>query len=131
MRAGRYGWRDDPRLLLCRDETGSDAHPRAGDLLAANVAACLASSPAAPITLKTVECLGNCKRRLSAAILRDGCWSYVFGDLSVDSGADLVAGGQPLFHGPRRHPAWRGRTDCLKRGLVARIPPLSLLEDPS
>ena len=28
-----------------------------------------------------VACLGNCKRRLTAAIFRTGGWSYVFGDL--------------------------------------------------
>src|SRR5690606_25107425 len=72
----------------CRDETGSDAHPRAGELLAANAHAAAAGE----VRVTSVECLGNCKRRLSAAILRDGCWSYVFGNLTTESGADLVAG---------------------------------------
>ena len=40
-----------------------------------------AAPPATTSASASVECLGNCKRRLSAAILRDGCWSYVFGDL--------------------------------------------------
>ncbi|TJV11981.1 MAG: DUF1636 domain-containing protein, partial [Mesorhizobium sp.] len=72
----------------CRDETGSDGHPRAGELLAEDTRrAALGDN----IRIRSVECLGNCKRRLSAAILRDGCWSYVFGDLTATSGADLVA----------------------------------------
>lgn len=116
----------------CRDETGSDARPRAGEILAQGVAACLAVSPDSPaITVKQVECLGNCKRRLSAAILRDGCWSYVFGDLTIDSGADLVTGARLYTTAPDAILPWRGRPDALKRGLVARIPPLSMLEDPS
>ena len=73
----------------CRDETGSDAEPRAGRRLAE--AAKLAARGSG-VCVRTVECLGNCKRRLSAAMLRDGCWSYVFGDLTPDSGPDLITG---------------------------------------
>src|SRR5690606_14609392 len=78
----------------CRDASGSDAHPRAGASLAANT---LAAS-AGEIRVASVECLGNCKRRLSAALLRQNCWSYVFGDLSTDSGPDLIVGAK-LFAG--------------------------------
>ncbi|RVA89428.1 DUF1636 domain-containing protein, partial [Mesorhizobium sp. M7A.F.Ca.CA.004.01.1.1] len=60
----------------CRNETGSDAHPRAGELLAEDTRRAASGDD---IRIRSVECLGNCKRRLSAAILRDGCWSYVFG----------------------------------------------------
>jgi len=109
----------------CRDDTGSDAHPRAGAKLAATAHA----ASGGEVRVTSVECLGNCKRRLSAAILRDGCWSYVFGDLSVESGLDLVAGAK-LFAGSNDGLIpWRGRPDSLKRGLVARIPPLDMLKD--
>lgn len=109
----------------CRDENGSDAHPRAGAALAVRTAA------AAPDQLRvtTVDCLGNCKRRLSAAILRKGCWSYVFGDLSLESGPDLVAGAKLFAASPDSLIPWRGRPDSLKRGLVARIPPLDIVKD--
>ena len=110
----------------CRDETGSDAHPRAGHLLG------MATRDAAAgtgIKVRQVECLGNCKRRLSAALLRDGCWSYVFGDLTPDSGPDLIAGAKLFAGSTDGLIPWRGRPDSLKRGLVARIPPLDLLKD--
>src|SRR5690606_24693525 len=109
----------------CRDETGSDAHPRAGAILARNAG----FAADGEVRVTTVECLGNCKRRLSAAILRDGCWSYVFGDLSTESGPDLVAGAKLFAGSPDGRIPWRGRPDSLKRGLVARIPPLSTLKD--
>ena len=48
--------------------------------------------------MRHVACLGNCKRGLTAAIFRTGCWSYVFGGLEASSGADLVAGAR-LFAG--------------------------------
>ncbi|RVB08194.1 DUF1636 family protein, partial [Mesorhizobium sp. M7A.F.Ca.CA.004.06.2.1] len=81
------------------------------------------------IRIRSVECLGNCKRRLSAAILRDGCWSYVFGDLTETSGADLVTGAKLFATSTDGLIPWRGRPDSLKRGLVARIPPLDMLKD--
>ncbi|TPL01671.1 DUF1636 domain-containing protein [Mesorhizobium sp. B2-4-14] len=110
----------------CRDETGSDAHPRAGELLAQDTRRAAASEN---VRVRTVECLGNCKRRLSAAILRDSCWSYVFGDLTTSSGADLVTGAKLFATSSDGLIPWRGRPDSLKRGLVARIPPLDLLKD--
>ncbi|RWA69003.1 DUF1636 domain-containing protein [Mesorhizobium sp. M1C.F.Ca.ET.193.01.1.1] len=110
----------------CRDETGSDAHPRAGALLAEDTRRAASGQD---IRVRTVECLGNCKRRLSAALLRDGCWSYVFGDLETTSGPDLVAGAKLFATATDGLIPWRGRPDSLKRGLVARIPPLDLLKD--
>jgi predicted metal-binding protein len=110
----------------CRDETGSDAHPRAGELLADDTRRAAADDK---IRVRTVECLGNCKRRLSAAILRDGCWSYVFGDLTTSSGADLVTGAKLFATSTDGLIPWRGRPESLKRGLVARIPSLDLLKD--
>lgn len=110
----------------CRDETGSDAHPRAGELLADDTRRAASGED---IRIHSVECLGNCKRRLSAAILRDGCWSYVFGDLSATSGADLVTCAKLFATSTDGLIPWRGRPDSLKRGLVARIPPLDMLKD--
>ncbi len=111
----------------CRDESGSDAHPRAGALLAQ--ATQDAAHDSHSIEVRTVECLGNCKRRLSAALLRNDCWSYVFGDLSIASGDDLVAGAELFATSQDGLIPWRGRPDSLKRGLVARIPPLAMLKD--
>ena len=91
----------------CRDETGSDAHPRAGAILAANTSAAAGDA----ISVRQVECLGNCKRRLSAAILRDGCWSYVFGDLTTDSGPDLIAGARLFATSTDGLIPWRGRPE--------------------
>lgn len=108
----------------CRDETGSDARPRAGELLADRVAARAGGA----VAVRRVECLGNCKRRLSAALLKGGCWSYVFGDLSLESAPDLIDAAALYEASPDALLPWRGRPDSLKRGLVARIPPLELTE---
>lgn len=110
----------------CRDDTGSDARPRPGEILGDRVRA---MAQGAGVAVRQIECLGNCKRRLSAAMLRENCWSYVFGDLSIDNGPDLIAGAKLYSTSQDGLLPWRGRPDCLKRGLVARIPPASLLKD--
>ncbi len=110
----------------CRDTSGSDARPRPGQHLAD---ATRAAASGTAVAVREVECLGNCKRRLSAAILRDGCWSYVFGDLSLDHAPDLIAGAELFATSTDGLLPWRGRPDCLKRGLVARIPPASVLQE--
>lgn len=108
----------------CRDSTGSDAFPRPGALLAA---AARDAAAAHAIPVAEIECLGNCKRRLSAALIKQGAWNYVFGDLTTDSAADLVDGAMLFATSTDGLLPWRGRPDSLKRGLVARIPPLSLI----
>ena len=112
----------------CRDETGSDVRPRPGERLGDRVRE-LAEGTG--VSVRQLECLGNCKRRLSAAMIREGCWSYVFGDLSFANADDLVAGALLFSTSTDGLLPWRGRPDCLKRGLVARIPPSSLLKDAS
>jgi len=110
----------------CRDISGSDARPRAGELLGT---ATRAMSTAPDIRVEQVECLGNCKRRLSAALIKPGAWSYVFGDLSIDAAEDLIAGARLFQTSTDGILPWRGRPDSLKRGLVARIPPLTAFKD--
>ena len=119
---------DHPRLLLLprRDRLGRPS-PRRRDP-GASVAACRAASA----DTSAVRSRSNASATASAAsaprILRDGCWSYVFGDLDRDSGADLVTGAKLFATSTDGLLPWRGRPDALKRGLVARIPP-SLSKD--
>ncbi|MBN9325250.1 MAG: DUF1636 family protein, partial [Delftia acidovorans] len=64
------------------------------------------------------------RSRKISAIVKHGAWSYVFGDLTVESAADLIEGAT-LFAGTADAILpWRGRPAALKQGLVARIPPV-------
>jgi predicted metal-binding protein len=110
----------------CWGDDGSDVRPRPGERLGRATHDAAAGTG---IVVRSVECLGNCKRRLSAALLRDGCWSYVFGDLTPGSADDLVSGAALYATSTDGLLPWRGRPDSLKRGLVARIPPLSIAKD--
>ncbi|MFC5991941.1 DUF1636 family protein [Limoniibacter endophyticus] len=110
----------------CRNAEGSSIEPLPGQDLAR---ATIAAGKAAGVPVRAVSCLGNCNRRLSAALMREGGWSYVFGDLRVEQAADLIAAAQLFATSPNGVLPWRGRPDSLKRGLVARIPPIDHLEN--
>ncbi len=100
--------------------------PPAGEALAQ---AARAATGAAGVQVKPVRCLANCKRGLTAAIVRDGGWTYVFGDLAPDSAPDLLAGAALFAGSSDGLMPWRCRPDSLKRGMIARVPPLSFCED--
>ncbi|MGE0499817.1 MAG: DUF1636 family protein [Rhizobiaceae bacterium] len=110
----------------CLHQASPETAERGGSLLAR-----VAEAADPEISVRSIACLGNCKRRLSAALLRDNSWSYVFGDLTEESAADLVAGARLFAASPDALLPWRGRPEALKRGLVARIPPRHLLEEPA
>lgn len=103
----------------CRGPDGPDDFPRPGSRLAENTRKAAIDRD---VRVTTFGCLGNCKRGLSAAVLRDGCWSYMFGWLNEDSGADLVAGAELLAASEDGFMPFRARPESLKRGLIARIP---------
>jgi len=111
----------------CRDANGSDNRPRPGELL---VDAVRAANCHDDITVESIECLGNCKRRLSAALVTPGCWSYVFGDLTIENAADLIEGAVLMRSSQDGLMPWRGRPQCMKKGMVARIPPLTSARPP-
>ncbi len=107
----------------CRNADGADSDPRPGQRLLAGVEA--ANDGAA--TVVGHECLGNCKRRLSAAFVAEDGWTYVFGDLAEDNAADLIEGARLLAEARGGVMPWRGRPQCLKSGMVSRVPPLATL----
>jgi predicted metal-binding protein len=89
----------------------------------------LAASDATDIHVQRVRCLGNCNRGATAAIRRDGRWTYVFGALDpTRDGPTLVAGARLLAGSIDGLMPWRDRPEPLKRGLIARLPPLDFEE---
>jgi len=105
---------------------GAADAPRPGSLLVEDVRR---AAEGTGVAVRHVACLGNCRRGLSAAIFRTGCWAYVFGGLGVSSGADLVAGARLFAGATDGFMPFRARPEALKRGLVARIPHPDILKD--
>jgi predicted metal-binding protein len=113
--------------VTCRRPGDPDDVPRQGATLAAMTAL---AAEGRDVTVRRVHCLANCKRGCSAAVRRDGAWTYVFGDLDPTSaGAALVEGAQLFANSTDGLMPWRGRPEPLKRGLIARVPPMDFTEE--
>jgi predicted metal-binding protein len=108
--------------ITCRRPGDSEDAPRPGAELA-NATAKAAEQT--NITVRKVRCLANCTRGPSAVVRCDGAWSYVFGGLDeTRDAAALVTGALLLASSSDGLMPWRGRPEALKRGLMARVPPL-------
>jgi predicted metal-binding protein len=113
--------------ITCRRVTDPEDAPRPG-LALARATACAAEGTG--VTVQQVRCLANCNRALSAAIRCDDTWTYVFGGLEAERDATTLIEGARLLAGAEDGiMPWRGRPEVLKRGLIARVPPLDFVED--
>lgn len=112
----------------CRDDVDPNAEPRPGSRLADAV---IEKAQETGIAVRSVNCLANCKRGLSAVLRSADGWSYVFGGLTPDDAEDLLTGARLLSAAPDGLMPWRGRPEPLKRGMVARIPPFDFTEERS
>ncbi len=117
------------RLLVCitcRAE-GEPALPmaeRAGARLFARLQA--AGGENAGIELVAVECLSVCKRACTVGLTAPGKWTYVYGDLNPDEGAGIILDAARLYAAtPDGLIPWKQRVDAIKKGVVARLPPLA------
>lgn len=117
-------------IIVCSScrypDTPPETFPRPGSALAD---ATRKAAETSVVGVKQVACLGNCKRGLSAAVLRAGSWSYIFGGLDTGSAADLVTGAELFAGSVDGFMPFRERPEALKRGLIARVPTAANLED--
>ncbi|WP_246658413.1 DUF1636 family protein [Rhizobium sp. FKY42] len=104
----------------CRSGQEAADAPRDGAVLADRAKSLFAEG----VEIRSVACLANCKRALSASIQSANGWSYVFGDLTTDAAEDLLEGARLLAGSTDGLMPWKGRPHALKRGMIARIPPL-------
>ncbi|MBV1706855.1 MAG: DUF1636 family protein [Hyphomicrobiales bacterium] len=80
---------------------------------------------AGEVVINPVECLSVCKRPCTVALSAPGKWTYVYGDLVAETATAIILAGAALYGAaPDGIVAWRSRPDALKRGVVARLPPL-------
>jgi predicted metal-binding protein len=111
--------------VTCRCGGEPDAEPRPGVLLADATEQAAAGTD---VIVRRLRCLANCTRGPSAALRCDGSWTYVFGGLDAADAGALVEGATLLAGASDGILPWRGRPDILKRGLIARVPPIDFKE---
>ena len=120
----------DPRPVLhicttCRaGETSVEGAPVPGRRLFDRVAALLADDNA-PVSLRSVVCLGNCEQGCSAAVEQAGKWTYLLGRLEPAMGADLLAYAATYAAHPTGTVLPSRRPASLARVVLGRMPDLS------
>jgi len=113
--------------ITCRRASDPQTEPRPGAMLAA---ATIKAAEGTSVTVRRVRCLANCNRGQSAAVRANGSWTYIFGELDVTSAPALIEGARLLAGAADGIMPWRGRPDALKRGLIARLPPIDFEGEP-
>ncbi|RYB03655.1 DUF1636 family protein [Lichenibacterium ramalinae] len=115
--------------VTCRAEGETDpvrAGRRLHDALQAEF------GPDAAVALVPVECLSVCRRPCTVSFAAPGKWTYVYGDLPADGAAPVVAEAARLYGAaPDGLIPWKLRADPIKRGVVARVPPLPIAGNPA
>jgi predicted metal-binding protein len=107
--------------ITCKRAGEPDTEPRPGALLAAATEHAAAGTD---VEVRRLRCLANCTRGPSAAMRCNGSWTYVFGGLDTTCASALIEGARLLAGAADGILPWRGRPDILKRGLIARVPPI-------
>jgi predicted metal-binding protein len=110
----------------CKRASEPDSEPRPGALLAA---ATEYAARGTDVAVRRLRCLANCTRGPSAAMRANGSWTYLFGGLDAADADALIEGARLLAGAADGILPWRGRPDVLKRGLIARVPPLDFYGD--
>ena len=78
------------------------------------------------LAVKPVDCLAVCKRPCTVAFSGEGKWTYVVGDLSAeDHTRDVIQAARAYAATENGIIPWRERPQCFRRGVIARIPPMS------
>jgi predicted metal-binding protein len=72
-----------------------------------------------------IECLSVCKRPVTIGFSAPGKWSYIYGDFPPDGSAQTILAAAQLYaDAPDGLIPWRERPEQIKRGVVARVPPV-------
>ena len=111
--------------ITCRHTGEADSDQCPGAVLASATEQAAAGTE---VQVRRLRCLANCTRGPSAAMRCNGSWTYVFGGLDVTCAEALVAGARLLADAADGILPWRGRPEILKRGLIARVPPIGFEE---
>jgi predicted metal-binding protein len=77
------------------------------------------------VQVRPVQCLSVCKRPATVAVTSTDGYTFLFGDLQTDSGtAALLSFVKSYQESDYGLVPWRERAEVLRKGMVARVPPM-------
>jgi predicted metal-binding protein len=82
------------------------------------------------VQVRPVQCLSVCKRPATVAVSSSDGYTFLFGDLQTESAtAALVSFVQSYQKSDYGLVPWRERAEVLRKGMVARVPPMGWSPD--
>jgi len=91
----------------------------------AQLYAAIAALPAPQdVSILPIECLSACNNGAAVCLSKPGAWGYVYGRLTPDNAADILAGAQAYAKTADGLVPWRERPTIFRKQSLARIPPL-------
>jgi len=76
------------------------------------------------VSIVPVECLSACTSGAAVCLSKAGAWGYVYGRLSAENAADILAGAEAYAKTTDGLVPWRERPTIFRKQSLARIPPL-------
>ena len=76
------------------------------------------------VQVVAVECLSACNSGAAVALSAPGRWSYVYGRMTDENAADILAGAAAYARAADGLVPWRERPVIFRKQSLARIPPL-------
>jgi predicted metal-binding protein len=112
-------------IFVCSScKSGHDGADRPGAQLIETLSARL-EAPASGIALRSVDCLAVCKRPATISFVAPGKWTYVIGDIDVETHIDdVIAAARAYAESETGVVAWKQRPAFFRKGVIARVPPL-------
>jgi predicted metal-binding protein len=78
-----------------------------------------------------IECFSVCRRPCTVGFSAPGSWTYVYGDFAAETEpAEILAAARLYSESPQGLIPWKQRPKALKKGVVARFPPLPTIIEP-
>ena len=77
------------------------------------------------VLVRPVQCLSVCKRPATVAVTSPDGYTFLFGDLQTESGTAALASFVKSYQNSDYGLVpWRERAEVLRKGMVARVPPM-------
>jgi predicted metal-binding protein len=116
-------------VSVCTTCKTADGSAVVGPEMFAAVRAALGEGDA-NVVVRPVQCLSVCKRPATVAVTSSDGYTFLFGDLQTESGtAALRSFVKSYLKSDYGLVPWRERADVLRKGMVARVPPMQWSPD--